>query len=229
LGRPVQPPLPLDSTLGETDPRSGDVDAGVAATTNASELGARAVDDGRPPSDVDPVENAPLVEVRRSKRRRRTVSAYRDGQRTIVLIPARMSVADERRWVADMLERLAAKEQRRRPSDPELLARGRELSLRYLDGRAQPASVRWVANQEHRWGSCTSSDGTLRLSKRLQGMPKNVVDYVLLHELAHLLMPNHTPEFWALLKPFPHTDWARGYLAGWAAAAQQSLSDEADT
>lgn len=140
-----------------------------------------------------------------------------------------MSVADERRWVTEMLERLAAKEQRRRLSDPELLARGRDLSRRYLGGRAQPASVRWVDNQACRWGSCTTTDGTIRLSHRLQGMPTDVVDYVLLHELAHLLVPNHTPEFWALLKPFPRTEWARGYLAGWAAAAEQSLSDEADT
>src|SRR5689334_32768 len=101
------------------------------------------------------------VEVRRSTRRRRTVSAYRDGDRTVVLIPARMSRSEEKRWVALMLERLAAQESRRRPSDEDLLVRAKELSRRYLGGRARPASVRWVGNQANRWGSCTPSDGTI--------------------------------------------------------------------
>src|SRR6476646_1791948 len=83
-----------------------------------------------------------LVEVRRSARRRRTVSAYRDGERTVVLIPARMSRAEERRWVSVMLERLAAQDARLRPSDAELLARAKDLSTRWLDGRARPRSIR---------------------------------------------------------------------------------------
>ena len=84
--------------------------------------------------------------------------------------------------------------QRRRP-DP---AGPPELSRRYLDDRAEPSSVRWVDNQQQRWGSCTIDDGSIRLSHRLQGMPAWVIDYVLLHELAHLLVPGHGPEFWAL-------------------------------
>src|SRR4051812_5319317 len=100
---------------------------------------------GADPEDGPPLQTA--VEVRRSARRRRTVSAYRDGDRTVVLIPARMSRSEERRWVALMLERLAAQENRRRPSDADLLARARELSRRYLSGRARPSSVRWVGNQ----------------------------------------------------------------------------------
>jgi predicted metal-dependent hydrolase len=103
------------------------------------------------------------VEVRRSRRRTATVSAYRDGDRTVVAIPARFSQAQEREWVAKMLARLDDKERRRRPSDDELVERARELSLRYLDGLARPTSVRWAANQERRWGSCTLVDGSIRL------------------------------------------------------------------
>ena len=50
------------------------------------------------------------VEVRRSRRRTSTVSAYRDGDRTIVSIPAKFSRAQEREWVQRMLDRLADKE-----------------------------------------------------------------------------------------------------------------------
>lgn len=160
------------------------------------------------------------VEVRRSTRRRRTVSAYRDGDRTVVLIPARMSEAEERRWVNVMLGKLAAQESRRSPGDTELAARAARLSAQYYDGRARPASVRWVTNQNTRWGSCTPAEGSIRLSHRLQGMPEYVVDYVLLHELAHLLVPGHGPGFWRLLEAYPRTERARGYLEGVAAAAR---------
>ncbi|MFF4649712.1 M48 family metallopeptidase [Streptomyces sp. NPDC001380] len=160
------------------------------------------------------------VEVRRSARRRRTVSAYREGDRTVVLIPARMSAAEEKRWVALMLDKLAAQESRRTLGDEALAARARELSDRYLGGRAVPARVRWVTNQNTRWGSCTPAERSIRLSHRLQGMPEYVVDYVLLHELAHLLVSDHGPRFWALLEAYPRTERARGYLEGVVAAAR---------
>lgn len=164
------------------------------------------------------------VEVRRSRRRTATVSAYRDGGRTIVAIPARFSRAQEREWVAKMVARLEDKERRRRPSDQELMDRAGELSAKYLDGHARPSSVRWSSNQGRRWGSCTLLDGSIRISTRLQGMPSWVLDYVLLHELAHLLHAGHGPEFWKILEVYPRTDRARGFLEG-ASFAQDDPGD----
>ncbi len=164
--------------------------------------------------------------MRRSARRRRTVSAYRDGGQTIVLIPARFTAAEERHWVQVMLRRLEAGETRRRPTDQALMARAIELSDSYLRGRARPSSVRWVSNQQRRWGSCSPDDATIRLSTRLRGMPTYVLDYVLLHELAHLVNPNHDAAFWALLEGYPKVERARGYLEGVAAAAGLSLDEE---
>ncbi len=165
-----------------------------------------------------PFAVAAAVDVRRSRRRSRTVSAYRDGERIIVLIPARMTAAQERQWVATMVERLERQELRRRPTDASLQQRAQELSRRFLDATAEPASVRWVDNQRARWGSCTPADRTIRLSTRLQGMPAWVIDYVLLHELAHLIEAGHTPRFWSLVGRYPRTERARGYLEGVAAA-----------
>jgi predicted metal-dependent hydrolase len=173
----------------------------------------------------------PDVEVRRSAKRRRTVSAYRDGDRTVVLLPARMTKAEEAHWVDTMLARLAAQDAReaaRRPAgDDELAARARALSRRHLDGRARPVSVRWVTNQHGRWGSCTPVDRTIRLSHRLREMPAWVVDYVLVHELAHLLVHDHSAEFWALVARYPMAERARGYLLG-VAAAHPGLAPDAD-
>jgi predicted metal-dependent hydrolase len=154
------------------------------------------------------------VEVRRSRRRRRTVSAYRDGGRVVVLIPDAFSAADEARWVERMTERLASARVRRTPSDEALAARARRLSERYLGGHAQPVSVRWVSTMDRRWASCTPADGSIRVSHRLCGVPGHVLDYVLLHELAHLLVTGHGPAFWRLLASYPRLDRARGFLDG---------------
>ena len=166
------------------------------------------------------------VEVRRSARRRRTVSAYRDGDRTVVLIPARMSRAEEREWVAVMLERLAKQDRKLRPSDRDLLARATELSRAWLAGRARPASVRWVGNQGSRWGSCTPGNRTIRLSRRLEPMPEWVVDYVLVHELSHLLEAGHNARFWALVDRYPEAERAKAWLDGYSAGAR--LEGDAD-
>lgn len=168
---------------------------------------------------------SPPVEVRRSRRRRRTVSAYRDDDGTIVvLLPARMTKAEEQEWVSTMVARLEKSERRSRLSDDALARRAEALSQRYLEGLARPASVRWVDNQQHRWGSCTPTDRTIRLSDRLQGMPGWVIDYVLLHELAHLLERNHTKTFWRMVDRFPKSERARGFLEGVALAAKWEMS-----
>jgi predicted metal-dependent hydrolase len=86
--------------------------------------------------------------------------------------------------------------------------------------------VRWVTNQNGRWGSCTPVDRTIRISHRVQEMPDWVIDYVLVHELAHLVVPSHSAEFWDLVARYPKTERARGYLEGVSAAACLGISDE---
>ena len=173
---------------------------------------------GREPGAPGPRSERAPVEVRRSSRRRRTVTAYRDGGTVVVCIPAGFSGAEERVWVERMVSRLAAQEQRRRLSDDALERRAADLSERYLGGAPRPTSVRWVANQSTRWGSTTTADGSIRLSDRLQGLPSWVVDYVLVHELAHLVEHGHGEAFWALVDAYPRSERARGYLEGFSAA-----------
>ncbi|SFD56675.1 hypothetical protein SAMN04487819_10143 [Actinopolyspora alba] len=172
----------------------------------------------------------PQVEVRRSKRRKQTVSAYRDGGKVVVLLPARMSRAEERHWVDEMLSRLRRSETRRkspaRASDEALLNRCAELSQRYLDGLAVAAGVRWVAPMRTRWASCTPAEGTIRVSRRLREVPSWVLDYVLVHELAHLLVPGHGADFWEWVNRYPRTERAIGYLEGLTAAADLGTGAE---
>lgn len=137
----------------------------------------------------------------------------------MVLIPASLTRAEESEWVTRMVERIERSERRKRLSDDDLLDRAHELNAHYFGGMAEPVSVRWVDNQRSRWGSCTPGDRTIRLSARLQEMPRWVVDYVLVHELAHLLEPGHDANFWAWVDRYPRAERAKGYLTGWSAAA----------
>ena len=146
----------------------------------------------------------------RSARRRKTVSArlVEDG-RLRVSIPSWMSKADEARYVDDMVRRM----ERRREAESsalDLVERASALARRY--GLPEPRSIRWVDNQESRWGSCTPVDGAIRLSSRMASFPTWVVDYVIVHELAHLVEPGHGPAFRALVARYPKVERATGFL-----------------
>jgi predicted metal-dependent hydrolase len=201
----TQPPLPLPKRGGKvkrgrrTQHPSGDEAPQPAATSS------------------------PRVEVRRSSRRTRTVTAYRERDTIVVLIPQRMSRVDERTFVKDMVEKVLAREARASAprGDDALASRARELAAIYLapalDHVPEPTAVSWVTNQQQRWGSCTPSTGVIRLSHRLQPLPAWVVDYVLLHELAHLVEPTHSERFWNLVGRYPAAEKAKGYLEGFLA------------
>lgn len=144
-------------------------------------------------------------------------------------MPASFSKRQERDWTARMLERFAAREEADAParrSDEELREIAQMLSDRYLDSRAVPTSITWSSRQRTRWGSCTPAEGTIRISDRLQGMPDWVVQSVVMHELVHLLVPDHGKDFQALMRRFPRADAAKGFLDGvsWAWDTPQQTS-----
>jgi hypothetical protein len=175
------------------------------------------MNDGHAPGQLSmpaaPAAAIRAIEVRRSDRRRRTVAARLEGDRLVVFVPARMSAAEEAMWIERMRQRIEARRRRVTLNGSDALEqRARALNNRYFDGRLTWASVAFVTNQEHRFGSCTPRDGTIRLSDRLAGMPAWVLDYVLVHELAHLVEANHSQAFWRLVARYPLTERARGFL-----------------
>jgi hypothetical protein len=147
------------------------------------------------------------VEVIRSPRRRKTVQARRVNGIVRVTIPATMTRAEEERWVAEMVRRLE------RPAGTggiDLEERAAALAGRY--DLPRPSSIRWVDNQELRWGSCTPVDGSIRISSKLMREPGWVLDYVIVHELAHLVVSGHGEKFWTLVDRYPRAERARGWL-----------------
>ena len=147
------------------------------------------------------------VEVVRSARRRRTVQAWEEAGVLKVAIPAWMSKAEEERVVGDMLERF---ERKRSTERVDLVERAAKLARRYR--LPQPDSIRWVDNQRWRWGSCTPAESSIRISSRLAAWPEFVLDYVIVHELAHLVEAGHGPAFKALVDRYPKAERARGFL-----------------
>lgn len=154
------------------------------------------------------------VEVRivRSKKRRKTIQAREVDGALEILAPASMSDAELQPFI-DKLKRRVDRRRAKAELDDEALARhAAELNRRYFDGKLRWKSIRWVTNQNRRHGSCTAHKGTIRISHRIAPMPRFVQDYVIVHELAHLVEPNHSKRFWKLVYRYPRTERARGYL-----------------
>lgn len=171
------------------------------------------------------------VVIRRSARRRRSLQARREDGVIVVTVPASLSAAECERLVPGLVERLRRREAGgRRRGDIDLeraavrLAEGLAPDLPLL-GRL--SSVTWSTRQNHRWGSCTTTTGDIRLSDRLRTMPDWVVDYVLFHELLHLVETNHSARFHDLMRRYPKHDLAKGFLHG--VAHVQSTDDRASS
>lgn len=147
------------------------------------------------------------VEVTRSKKRRKTVGAHLVGGVLRVALPSWMSKADEAHWVREMTARF-----RRKMSADRLRLAERAATLARRHDLPRPASIRWADDMRTRWGSCTPSSGTVRISTRLAAFPDWVVDYVIVHELAHLEVAGHSDDFWRLVYRYPKMERAIGYL-----------------
>jgi predicted metal-dependent hydrolase len=153
------------------------------------------------------------IKVVRSKRRKKTVEARLESGVLVVRAPAAISDAELNPIIEKLKARVEKKQRRRQfKSDASLVARAHELNRRYFDGVLTWRSIRYVTNQDKRFGSCTPSQGTIRISHRVAGMPAWVRDYVIVHELAHLVESNHSRAFWDLVNRYPKTERARGYL-----------------
>jgi predicted metal-dependent hydrolase len=163
----------------------------------------------------------------RSTRRKKNISAYRQGGRIVVSIPARMSKADERAMVPEMVAKIRAQEAAATMSEERLAAKVDELLTELApEITLRPSSINWRSMRE-RWGSCTGTDRTIRISDRLKGAPDYVLDYVLFHEAIHLQFFDHGAEFKAILSRFPLEDQAEAYLSGYEAAENALTAPEA--
>jgi len=160
----------------------------------------------------------------RSARRKKSISAYRQGGRIVISIPARLSKADERAIVPEMIAKIRSQEESQTPGEAALAERIDQLLTELApEITIRPISVTWRPMRE-RWGSCTSVDRTIRISDRLKLAPEYARDYVLFHEAIHLQYFDHGAEFTEVLGRFEDSELASAYLDGFEAAERSLLA-----
>lgn len=149
----------------------------------------------------------PVVQIVRSKRRRKTIAAsQRDGVLTIV-VPEHISKREERHWTREML---ASVSRHQRTNDEQLFEAAEVLAARYKLPMA--GTVKWIPNQRSRWAYCDIEKEEIGICEKIKTFPQWVGDYVIVHELAHLIEPLHNKDFWRLVNRYPKAQRARGYL-----------------
>lgn len=160
------------------------------------------------PPAVVPDDTPPFsVVVERSAKRRRTVGAQLVADVLTVVVPTWMSRTEQDHWVEVMSGRF-----RRKLSTERIDLAERAVTLSRRHDLPRPREIRWSDDMNSRWGSCTPATGTIRISNRIAKFPDWVIDYVLVHELAHLEVADHSPSFWQLAHRYPKAERAIGYL-----------------
>lgn len=201
-----------ESIDGWTEPRG-------ARPPVATAIEPEPVESVEPVEPVEPVGIPALpVEVVRSAKRRKSVSARIVDGKIVIRMPQWMSKAQEAAYVTDLVAKL---ERQHTAETVDLPRRAAELAHRY--NLPRPGSIQWVSNQRQRWGSCTPSTGEIRISDRIAAFPGWVLDAVIVHELAHLVHLNHSPAFYDLANRYPKQERAYGFLI-----AKQLTDDEVD-
>ena len=147
------------------------------------------------------------VKVITSARRKNTVSARIVDGTIEIRMPEGLSSAEQQQHIDDLTSKL---DRKRSSRDLDLPKRARKLAREY--SLPEPSSIVWSSRQQKRWGSCTPATGAIRISDRMAEFPDFVIDYVIVHELAHLVELNHSPAFTALERRYPHADKAEGFL-----------------
>ena len=147
------------------------------------------------------------IDVIRSEKRKRTAQASVVEGRLRVRLPAGLSPEQEAAMVSELVTRVSRKLS---SAGVDLETRARLLAKRY--GLRPPRSIEWSDRHHTRWGSCSPAEGKVRISSRLASMPPWVLDWVVIHELAHLEVPDHSERFQTLVRRYELRERAQGYL-----------------
>ncbi len=164
------------------------------------------------------------IKISRSDQRVKTVSARVVNDVIEVLAPSDISDEQLAPIVAKLRRRIEKKQQKKQLDDTALTRIAARLNREHFQNRLSWETLEWSTEQNKRYGSCTPALRTIRISHRLASMPLFVQEYVVMHELAHLIEANHGPRFWRIVNQYPRTERARGYLM---AVGLEDLDDSA--
>lgn len=153
------------------------------------------------------------VKIIRSPRRRRSVGARLVND--LLLINAPLALSQERldKIVNDFKLKFAKKKLKTELDKEKNLSNlACTLNKEYFDNKLKIESIEYATNQNSRFGCCNYRTAKIRISHKIGLMPQWVRKYVLIHEMAHLIQPNHSRAFWDIVCRYRLTERARGYL-----------------
>ncbi|MGC1401689.1 MAG: M48 family metallopeptidase [Thermodesulfobacteriota bacterium] len=164
---------------------------------------------------MDNQQGQPISEIKiiRSPKRKKTVSARLNKGVLAVYAPSGISDKELQPIIARFKERLIKKKLKRDlEREQNLKEIAEKLNRKYFSGRLQITAIDYSTNQNSRFGCCNLKTGKILISHRLAAMPDWVRDYVIVHELAHLIVPNHSKSFHDLTAKYRWEERAIGYL-----------------
>lgn len=167
------------------------------------------------------------VKITRSPRRRKTVGARLVKDVLLVSAPVFMPQERLEKMAANFKERFQRKRLKEELSRKEDLASvAQRLNERYFENRLKVNKIEYATNQDRKFGCCNYRTGHIRISHRLGLMPSWVRDYVIVHELAHLIEPNHGKAFWDIVKRYELSERAKGYLMAVGLQREDDTEDD---
>lgn len=152
------------------------------------------------------------VTIIRSTKRKKTISARKLNGKLLIYLPANLTKTEEEKWIEHMKKRFEKNKRRQKlNSDESLQQRTQEINKQYFND-ALDFEIKYVTNQTSKFGSCTPKTKMIRISDRIADMPRWVQDYVIIHELTHLIHPDHSKKFWEKVNRYKYVERAKGYL-----------------
>jgi len=153
------------------------------------------------------------VKIIRSRRRKRTIGARLIKDELLVSAPLAISQERLDKIIADFKVKFVRKKLKQELDRKQnLIDIAGKLNEKYFQNKLKINSIEYVSDQNSKYGCCNYRDACIRISHRVGLMPGWVRDYVIIHELAHLIEPNHSSAFWNIVCRYKLAERARGYL-----------------
>jgi len=160
-------------------------------------------------SQIIKIPNIGIVLLERSKRAKHINISIKPPSKIRVAVPIGVSfkkaeklVLSKADWIKKNLVRISNIKGKRKVLSPLDRIEAREVLEKRINMLSEKYSFEFnklnIRNQKTRWGSCSSSNN-INLNAKLLHLPQDLIDYVILHELVHTKVKNHSKHFWGML------------------------------
>jgi len=153
------------------------------------------------------------VKIIRSQRRKRSVGARLVNDLLLISAPLSLSQDKLDEIIGDFKLKFSRQKLKNElGKEKNLLNLAKILNKQYFNNQLKIKGIEYSINQNSRFGCCNYHTAKILISHKIGLMPKWVRKYVLVHEMAHLIEPNHGRVFWEIVGRYKLAERARGYL-----------------